>query len=167
MPGTGMMGASTARWLCEACHEVHARSRTRAKAEPAGRVRRARARCSARGGGAVGPDGFEAGERADDRGRAVRSGLGHPGRRQGVDPARRGVRHVTRLAALGLVAHVGPYGAGQLAESSPNPMIVGITIGAVPEALPLCETGGADPAKVREAISGGFADSRVLQVRGQ
>jgi 3-hydroxyisobutyrate dehydrogenase-like beta-hydroxyacid dehydrogenase len=45
-------------------------------------------------------------------------------------------------------------------------MIVGITIGAVAEAL-LCAAGGADMAKVREAISGGFADSRILQLHGQ
>jgi len=48
-----------------------------------------------------------------------------------------------------------------------NQMIVGITIGAVAEALLLCEKGGAKMAKVREAISGGFADSRILQVHGQ
>jgi len=46
-------------------------------------------------------------------------------------------------------------------------MIVGITIGAVAEALLLCAKGGADPAKVREAITGGFADSRILQLHGQ
>ncbi|MEI7444117.1 MAG: NAD(P)-dependent oxidoreductase [Burkholderiales bacterium] len=69
------------------------------------------------------------------------------------------------LAALGRVTHVGPHGSGQLAKLA-NQMIVGITIGAVAEALLLCEKGGADPAKVREAISGGFADSRVLQVHG-
>jgi 2-hydroxy-3-oxopropionate reductase len=70
------------------------------------------------------------------------------------------------LATLGRVTHVGPHGAGQLAKLA-NQMIVGITIGAVAEALLLCEKGGADPAKVREAISGGFADSRILQVHGQ
>jgi 2-hydroxy-3-oxopropionate reductase len=70
------------------------------------------------------------------------------------------------LATLGRVTHVGPHGAGQLAKLA-NQMIVGITIGAVAEALLLCEKGGADPAKVRQAISGGFADSRVLQVHGQ
>ena len=70
------------------------------------------------------------------------------------------------LDALGRVTHVGPHGAGQLAKLA-NQMIVGITIGAVAEALLLCEKGGADPAKVREAISGGFADSRILQVHGQ
>lgn len=70
------------------------------------------------------------------------------------------------LATLGRATHVGPHGTGQLAKLA-NQMIVGITIGAVAEALLLCERGGADPAKVREAVSGGFADSRVLQVHGQ
>jgi 2-hydroxy-3-oxopropionate reductase len=46
-------------------------------------------------------------------------------------------------------------------------MIVGITIGAVAEALLLCEKGGADMAQVRAAITGGFADSRILQLHGQ
>ena len=40
-------------------------------------------------------------------------------------------------------------------------------MGRAAEALLLCERGGADPAKVREAITGGFADSRILQVHGQ
>jgi 3-hydroxyisobutyrate dehydrogenase-like beta-hydroxyacid dehydrogenase len=70
------------------------------------------------------------------------------------------------LEALGRLTHVGPHGAGQLAKLA-NQMIVGITIGAVAEALLLCEKGGADMAKVREAIGGGFADSRVLQLHGQ
>ena len=46
-------------------------------------------------------------------------------------------------------------------------MIVGITIGAVAEALLFAARGGADMGKVREAISGGFAESRILQVHGQ
>ena len=70
------------------------------------------------------------------------------------------------FAALGRATHVGPHGAGQLAKLA-NQMIVGITIGAVAEALLMCEKGGADMAKVRQAISGGFADSRILQVHGQ
>lgn len=70
------------------------------------------------------------------------------------------------FAALGSATRVGPHGAGQLAKLA-NQMIVGITIGAVAEALLLAERGGADPAKVREAISGGFADSRILQVHGE
>lgn len=67
---------------------------------------------------------------------------------------------------FGRATHVGPHGAGQLAKLA-NQMIVGITIGAVAEALLLCEKGGASMAKVREAITGGFADSRILQVHGQ
>lgn len=70
------------------------------------------------------------------------------------------------FAALGRATRVGLHGAGQLAKLA-NQMIVGITIGAVAEALLLAERGGADPAKVREAISGGFADSRILQVHGE
>ncbi len=70
------------------------------------------------------------------------------------------------LDVLGRATHVGPAGAGQLAKLA-NQMIVGITIGAVAEALLLCERGGAEPAKVREAIGGGFADSRILQLHGE
>ena len=75
-------------------------------------------------------------------------------------------RAVPVFSALGRATHVGPHGAGQLAKLA-NQMIVGITIGAVAEALLLCEKGGADMARVRQAIGGGFADSRILQVHGQ
>lgn len=67
---------------------------------------------------------------------------------------------------LGRATHVGPHGSGQLAKLA-NQMIVGITIGAVSEALLLCEKGGADMGKVRQAIMGGFADSRILHVHGE
>ncbi|MBK7719833.1 MAG: NAD(P)-dependent oxidoreductase [Simplicispira sp.] len=67
---------------------------------------------------------------------------------------------------LGRSTLVGPHGAGQLAKLA-NQMIVGITIGAVAEALLFAAKGGADMAKVREAIGGGFADSRILQLHGQ
>ena len=70
------------------------------------------------------------------------------------------------LSALGRATFVGPHGAGQLAKLA-NQMIVGITIGAVSEALLLASKGGADLAKVREAIRGGFAESRVLEIHGQ
>ena len=70
------------------------------------------------------------------------------------------------LEVFGRPTHVGPQGAGSLAKLA-NQMIVGATIGAVAEALLLCARGGADVAKVREALAGGFADSRVLQVHGQ
>ena len=70
------------------------------------------------------------------------------------------------LNALGRPTLVGPTGSGQLAKLA-NQMIVGVTIGAVAEALLLCEKGGADMAQVKAAITGGFADSRILQVHGQ
>jgi len=69
------------------------------------------------------------------------------------------------LSVLGRPTHVGPAGSGQLTKLA-NQMIVGITIGAVAEALLLAERGGADPAKVREALRGGFAESRILEVHG-
>jgi 3-hydroxyisobutyrate dehydrogenase-like beta-hydroxyacid dehydrogenase len=70
------------------------------------------------------------------------------------------------LELLGRLTHVGPHGAGQLAKLA-NQMIVGITIGAVAEALLMCEKGGADMACVRQAITGGFADSRILALHGE
>lgn len=70
------------------------------------------------------------------------------------------------LQVLGRVVHVGPHGAGQLAKLA-NQMIVGVTIGAVAEALLFAQRGGADMARVREAIRGGFAESRILEVHGQ
>jgi 3-hydroxyisobutyrate dehydrogenase-like beta-hydroxyacid dehydrogenase len=70
------------------------------------------------------------------------------------------------FAAMGNATHVGPTGAGQLAKLA-NQMIVGITIGAVAEALLMAEKGGANMAKVRQAIGGGFAQSRILELHGQ
>ena len=64
------------------------------------------------------------------------------------------------------VTHVGDAGAGQIAKTA-NQVIVGLTIGAVAEALALAKRAGADPAKVREALLGGFAASRILEVHGQ
>ena len=64
------------------------------------------------------------------------------------------------------VTHVGDAGAGQIAKAA-NQVIVGLTIGAVAEALALAKRAGADPAKVREALQGGFAASRILEVHGQ
>ncbi len=70
------------------------------------------------------------------------------------------------FANFGRATHVGPHGSGQLTKLA-NQMIVGITIGAVAEALLFTNAGGADMGKVKEAITGGFADSRILQVHGQ
>jgi len=69
------------------------------------------------------------------------------------------------LAPMGRPVHVGPSGAGQLAKLA-NQAIVGVTIGAVAEAMLLLEKGGADPAAVRDALKGGFADSTILQQHG-
>lgn len=70
------------------------------------------------------------------------------------------------FAPLGKAVHVGPAGSGQIAKLC-NQAIVGITIGAVAEAVLLAEAAGADAAAVRQALMGGFADSRILQVHGQ
>lgn len=71
------------------------------------------------------------------------------------------------LRALGTrITHVGPVGAGQIAKTA-NQMIVGLTIGAVAEALALAKRAGVEPARVREAILGGFAHSRVLELHGE
>ena len=70
------------------------------------------------------------------------------------------------FATLGQATHVGPNGCGQLAKLA-NQVIVAITFGAVSEALILAAGGGADRAKVREALQGGFASSRILTEHGQ
>lgn len=69
------------------------------------------------------------------------------------------------FAPLGRVTHVGPSGAGQICKLA-NQQIVAITIGAVAEAMILAEAGGADRGKFREAIRGGFAESRILDLHG-
>jgi 2-hydroxy-3-oxopropionate reductase len=70
------------------------------------------------------------------------------------------------LETMGSVTRVGAVGMGQLAKLA-NQMIVGITIGAVAEALLLAKRGGADLAAVRQALCGGFADSTVLRIHGK
>ncbi len=62
--------------------------------------------------------------------------------------------------------HVGAVGAGQVAKAA-NQIIVGLNIGAVAEALALVKAAGVDPQKVRQALLGGFAGSRILEVHGQ
>ncbi|PBB17379.1 NAD(P)-dependent oxidoreductase [Mesorhizobium sp. WSM4313] len=70
------------------------------------------------------------------------------------------------FAALGRVTHVGSVGAGSLAKLA-NQLIVASNICAVAEALLLAERGGADPARLHEALLGGFADSAVFRHHGQ
>lgn len=70
------------------------------------------------------------------------------------------------FAALGKAVRIGPNGTGQLAKLV-NQLAVASTIVAVSEALLLAEAGGADPARVREALLGGFAGSRILEEHGR
>jgi len=62
--------------------------------------------------------------------------------------------------------HIGPAGAGQVAKAC-NQLVVASTIEAVAEAIALAERAGVDAAKVREALLGGFAGSKILEVHGQ
>ena len=70
------------------------------------------------------------------------------------------------LKSMGTVTYVGKTGSGQVAKLA-NQAIVGITIGAVSEALILAEAAGADPRAVREAIKNGFAGSQILEQHGK
>jgi 3-hydroxyisobutyrate dehydrogenase-like beta-hydroxyacid dehydrogenase len=70
------------------------------------------------------------------------------------------------LKAMGRPTLVGPAGCGQVAKLC-NQLIVGGTLCIVAEALLLAQAGGADPAAVRAALRGGFAESRILEVHGQ
>ncbi len=70
------------------------------------------------------------------------------------------------LSVMGRATLVGPAGCGQVAKLC-NQLIVGGTLSIVAEALLLAQAGGADPAAVRVAIRGGFAESRILDVHGQ
>jgi len=70
------------------------------------------------------------------------------------------------FAVLGSAQLVGPAGSGQVAKLC-NQLIVGATLNVVAEALLLAQAAGADPAAVREAIRGGFAGSRILELHGQ
>ena len=72
----------------------------------------------------------------------------------------------TILATLGRPTLVGPAGSGQVAKLC-NQLIVGGTLNIVAEALLLAQAAGADPAAVRTAIRGGFAESKILEMHGQ
>ncbi len=71
------------------------------------------------------------------------------------------------LALMGKnITHVGPASAGQVTKVA-NQIIVALNIAAVAEALVFAAKAGADPARVRQALMGGFASSRVLEVHGE
>ena len=70
------------------------------------------------------------------------------------------------LKSMGNPTLVGPIGCGQVSKLA-NQIIVGLAIGAVAEAVTLCEKAGADPNKMIKALSGGWADSKVLRTHGK
>ena len=70
------------------------------------------------------------------------------------------------LKVLGNPTLVGPVTSGQISKLA-NQIIVGVTIGAVAEAVTLCEKSGTNPSKMIEALSGGWADSKILQTHGK
>lgn len=70
------------------------------------------------------------------------------------------------LDAMGRTVHIGPAGTGALTKLI-NQITVASTIATVAEAMLLAEAGGADPARVREALMGGFASSRIMELHGQ
>lgn len=75
------------------------------------------------------------------------------------------VRPVFQVLGKNIV-HIGDHGAGQVTKAA-NQIVVALTIQAVSEALTLAAKAGVDPAKVRQALLGGFAQSRVLDQHGQ
>ena len=70
------------------------------------------------------------------------------------------------LKKMGNPTLVGPVSSGQISKLA-NQIIVGVTIGAVAEAVTLCEKSGTNPSKMIEALSGGWADSKILQTHGK
>ena len=70
------------------------------------------------------------------------------------------------LKIMGNPTLVGLSGSGQVSKLA-NQIVVGITIGAVAEAITLCEKAGTDPVKLIKALTGGWADSKILQTHGK
>ena len=64
------------------------------------------------------------------------------------------------------IVHIGDSGAGQICKAC-NQLVIGGTLAAVGEAFALARKAGVDPSKVRAALLGGFAASRVLEVHGE
>jgi len=97
---------------------------------------------------------------------------GEPGARDGTLAIMAGgdAEHIAELAdifsVLGRVTRIGPVGTGQMTKLA-NQIIVGGTIIAVAEALHFATQGGADPGAVRQALLGGFAESKILNLHGE
>jgi 2-hydroxy-3-oxopropionate reductase len=83
----------------------------------------------------------------------------------GTEPAVERARAI--FGVLGKsTTHIGPPGAGQVAKAA-NQVVVALTIQAVAESLTLARKAGVDPGRVRDALLGGFAQSRILDLHGQ
>lgn len=76
-------------------------------------------------------------------------------------------RSLPILQAMGKkIIHIGEAGAGQVTKAC-NQIVVALTVQAVAEALTLAKKSGVDVARVRDALMGGFAQSRILEVHGK
>ena len=75
-------------------------------------------------------------------------------------------KQLSLFNVLGTATYVGESGSGQITKLA-NQAIVGITIGAVSEAIILAKTAGVDPIYLLKALQGGFADSKILQIHGK
>jgi 3-hydroxyisobutyrate dehydrogenase-like beta-hydroxyacid dehydrogenase len=97
---------------------------------------------------------------------------GEPGARDGTLAIMAGgdaavIEHLSPVfAPMGRVTRIGPIGTGQMCKLA-NQIIVGGTMAAVAEALHFAAKAGADPAAVRQALMGGFADSKILNIHGE
>lgn len=97
---------------------------------------------------------------------------GEPGARDGTLAIMAGgdAGHIADLSdifsVLGRITHIGPVGTGQMTKLA-NQIIVGGTIIAVAEALHFVTQGGANPGAVRQALLGGFAESKILNLHGE
>jgi len=184
--GTGLMGAPMARNILKAGYPLTVWNRSRAKAEDlvAAGAKLALTTAEAAAAGAIIIADMSSIKPAEAQRHAALladRGIGHvdapvSGGTVGAESGSLAImaggdsvvyaRIEPVLRSMGRPTHVGPHGAGQLAKLA-NQIIVGVTIGAVAEALLLAKKGGADPGKVREALRGGFAESRILDLHGQ
>jgi 3-hydroxyisobutyrate dehydrogenase-like beta-hydroxyacid dehydrogenase len=85
------------------------------------------------------------------------------GEAEALETVRPVLAHLGRADRL---VHVGASGAGQVCKAC-NQLVIGGTLAAVAEAIALARKAGVDPARVRQALLGGFAASRVLEVHGE
>lgn len=83
------------------------------------------------------------------------------GKKNVLDSVRKILDHLGKT-----IVHIGDHGAGQVAKAC-NQIILAETIVAVSEAFQLAKASGVDPGKIREALLGGFANSKILEIHGK